>query len=142
MFSWSHACSIAFHAMAVLARQDSPAALSAQVLAAELDVSADHLSKVMQRLSKCGLVNSARGPSGGYTLAKDPAAISMLDIYECMEGPGSSAHCVFDQRRCAGGSCIFGGMLTDMNTLLSGYMKKTNLSDHISQPFPSKPDPT
>ena len=128
MLKWSQASSIAFHAMVLLARETS-ANLTAEGMSSTLNVSSDHLAKVMQRLSKCGLVNSLRGPSGGYTVGRDPGEITMLDIYECIEGPSKRVKCAFDVRKCAGGDCIFGTMISDIDEVVSGYLSRTNLSD-------------
>lgn len=54
-----------------------------------LDISRHHTAKVMQRLSKEGFVTSMRGPTGGFKFIKDPSTVSILDIYEAIEGPTS-----------------------------------------------------
>jgi len=131
MIKWSQASSIAFHAMAALARNNASKTVSAQSLAEEFDVSADHLAKVMQRLSKRGLVKASRGPHGGYMIAVPAEELSMLDIYECIEGPYGPTECVFHAKKCSGESCIFGSMIADLDTVMSGYMKKTKLADVI-----------
>ena len=118
--------------MVILARNDSRNSISVKALAEELKVSADHLAKVMQRLAKHDLVRSSRGPSGGYTVAVSPEDVSMLDIYESIEGPRKSVGCVLGpKRRCAERSCIFGDMLCEMEDVLSGYMIKTKLADAV-----------
>jgi Rrf2 family nitric oxide-sensitive transcriptional repressor len=119
--------------MAVLARRDSVSSVSTRSIAEELQVSADHLSKVMQRLAKNHLVQSTRGPNGGYRLARSPNEISMLDIYESMEGPSKPLVCVFDTRKCVGKSCIFGDMIANMEGALSDFMKKTRLADVVQK---------
>jgi Rrf2 family protein len=45
------------------------------------------LSKILQSLSRGGLITSHRGMAGGYSLAKDPETVSLLDVVEVMEGP-------------------------------------------------------
>jgi Rrf2 family protein len=44
------------------------------------------LRKILNRLVQARLVHSARGTGGGYTLAKEPQAITILDIVEAIEG--------------------------------------------------------
>ena len=79
----SEAVTLALHGMGLLRKGDR---MSAKNMAASLDVSEAHLAKVFQRLVRVGLVRSTRGPSGGFDLVKDPADISLLDIFVAIEG--------------------------------------------------------
>jgi Rrf2 family protein len=44
------------------------------------------LAKVLQRLSKAGLIHSTQGVRGGYTLAVDPALVQVSAIIHAIEG--------------------------------------------------------
>jgi Rrf2 family protein len=46
-----------------------------------------YLEQIFQRLRRAGLVDSKRGPGGGYTLARVPEEISLREIVEALEGP-------------------------------------------------------
>ncbi len=46
-----------------------------------------YLEQIFQRLRRAGLVDSKRGPGGGYTLARPPVEISLREIVEALEGP-------------------------------------------------------
>ena len=48
------------------------------------------LAKVLQRLSAAGVLMSHHGIKGGYTLARDPRYISVLDVIKASEGPRRS----------------------------------------------------
>lgn len=54
----------------------------------------NYLAKIMRRLVKKGLVRSAVGPAGGYTLRKAPREISLRDIYEAIEGEIRMVDCM------------------------------------------------
>ncbi|MCK4620269.1 MAG: Rrf2 family transcriptional regulator, partial [Desulfobacterales bacterium] len=60
----SEAASMAIHAMVFLA-SESGRIVPSREIATTLRSSEAHLSKVMQRLAKAGLVSSTRGPKGG-----------------------------------------------------------------------------
>jgi Rrf2 family protein len=46
-----------------------------------------YLEQIFQRLRRADLVRGKRGPGGGYVLAREPRAITLLDIVEAVEGP-------------------------------------------------------
>jgi len=46
----------------------------------------DYLIKILQRLTRDGILNSIRGPSGGFRLARAPDTISLLQIVEAIDG--------------------------------------------------------
>ena len=54
-------------------------------IAKGFDVSGHHLSKVLQRLVKSGLLRSIKGVNGGFILAKSSDQLTFLEIYEAIE---------------------------------------------------------
>jgi Rrf2 family protein len=50
------------------------------------EISPRYLEQIFQVLKKAGLLNSKRGPQGGYSLARPPAEITLLDIISATEG--------------------------------------------------------
>lgn len=101
---------LALHACILLAKQpEVPQNLEA--LAGRLDVSAAHLSKVMQRLVRAGLLVSRRGPAGGFVLADKPRKIKLIDIYEIIEGKLRFDNCLLGAVRCKPGNCLLGDFL-------------------------------
>ena len=76
--------------------------LTATLLADETGVPLPTAQKLMGRLTQAGLLSSARGTGGGVRLARDPAAISLADIVEAVEGPIALTACVDDLRHDCG----------------------------------------
>jgi Rrf2 family protein len=124
----SEAGSLAVHTAALLAA-DCTRPLSAHEAAGRLHVSEAHLAKVLQRLHKAGIVDSVRGRSGGFTLAKPPRRIRLLDVYEAIEGKLATTHCLMSKLNCQASRCILGGLLADIDQRLWTYLSKTKLSD-------------
>ena len=58
-----------------------------KTIAGEEEISAKYLERLMGILRENNLVNSHRGKSGGYTLARNPANIKVGEIIEALEGP-------------------------------------------------------
>jgi Rrf2 family protein len=56
----------------------------------------DFLSLIMVDLRRGGIVESVRGPRGGYRLTRPPSQISMGEILEVLEGPIQLLQCMSD----------------------------------------------
>lgn len=56
-------------------------------IARRQEIPEDYLGQLMVALRRSGLVESTRGPSGGYSLARPPHSISVADGLETLDGP-------------------------------------------------------
>lgn len=128
---FSNAASLAFHAMAYLARTPDQRQTVGHI-AGLLQCSEAHLSKVMQRLHRAGLVDSTRGPKGGYRLERPASAITLLGIYEVVDGPLDKAECLLEAPVCEGPACILGDLLGRLNRQIEDYLSQTTLSDVLN----------
>jgi Rrf2 family nitric oxide-sensitive transcriptional repressor len=124
----SEAVSLALHGMAYLAAHPERI-ISVREMTSNLHVSEAHLSKVLQRLAHVGLARSNRGPRGGFVLGKKSAEITLLDIYEAIEGPVIYNSCLFDMPICTGKQCIFGDLLETTNKRYKAYLEGMKLSE-------------
>ncbi len=124
----SEAAALALHAMTLMASENGRIRSNRQI-AEVLSVSEAHLSKVLQRLTKTGLVRSVRGPTGGFILSKKPEDVSLLQIFEVVEGPYTDTACMFSDPRCQGRSCILDGLLMMLDGAAKSHLEKTTLSD-------------
>lgn len=121
----SEANAIAFHSMAVIAR--SKTAINAIDLAETIYASRHHVSKVMQRLVKVGLLGSTRGPSGGFYLRKKPEEIYLIEVLEAIEGKIQTSECPIDNLKCPFGSCLMGGICQEISEKFLNYINNTTL---------------
>ncbi|MFQ5699539.1 MAG: RrF2 family transcriptional regulator [Myxococcota bacterium] len=69
-----------------LAYHGSSKPVPIQVIGARQRIPARYLEQIFQRLRRAGLVQSKRGPGGGYCLARDPAEITLADLARAVEG--------------------------------------------------------
>jgi len=127
----SEATVLALHALIVIAAKENGMATNFQI-AEFLHASDNHLSKVLQRLTRAGLVRSIRGPHGGFVLGRDPKDIQLREVYELFEGPLHQNHCLLETPVC-GESCVFGDLLANMNKLFIDFMTRTTLSDAVEK---------
>ncbi|MEI8201496.1 MAG: Rrf2 family transcriptional regulator [Bacteroidota bacterium] len=129
----SEAASLAIHAMVIIAR--APKIVNVIAIAQATSSSKNHLSKVMQRLAKEGFVRSTRGPLGGFELNKLAEEISLLDIYEAIEGPIQKGGCPVDKQICPFNKCLVGGIVDDVSAQIIGYLTEQKLSSYINRSY-------
>ncbi len=109
----SEAAAIALHAADYMAKR--PGLCSAQDIARGLDVSYNHLSKVLQHLTKSGYVLAVRGPKGGFTLSPSGLKATVRDIMTALDGPVQTHACLMGAKVCRHKDCLFGRFLADTN---------------------------
>jgi Rrf2 family nitric oxide-sensitive transcriptional repressor len=124
----SEAVSLAMHGMVFLAAKEEELH-SVGAVAEKLRVSKAHLQKVFQQLARVGLLKSNRGPNGGYCLGKRVDQITLLDIYEAIEGPMRIKNCLFDAPICKGNRCIYGNLLSTTQKRYQAYLDGMRLSE-------------
>ena len=68
-----------------LNREQQP--ILARKIAQNHQIPPDYLFKILKALVRADILASTRGPHGGYFLAREPQTISLLQIFEAVEGP-------------------------------------------------------
>lgn len=119
--------SLALHSMAILAGRPDEL-ITTREIAALLGASSAHLAKVLKNLEHTGYVRSVRGPAGGFQLIGDPDEISLMDIYQAMEGPLETEGCLLTTPLCGGDSCILGEMIRSLEAQFREHLSNTRLS--------------
>ena len=74
--------------------------LSSPDLAEHAGLEAPTVAKVLKPLAQAGLVEGFRGANGGYRLAREASAISLVEIVEAMEGPLGMTECSLHDGQC------------------------------------------
>jgi Rrf2 family nitric oxide-sensitive transcriptional repressor len=115
--------------MRMASAPDTP--FSTTELAKELNLSRNHLSKIIQRLSRAGIVKTKRGGGGGAVLAKAPgdlrlgAIVRLLEedqpLVECLANGANS--CTLD------GRCGLKGKLRAAELVFLAELDKSSLAD-------------
>ncbi|MBK7211986.1 MAG: Rrf2 family transcriptional regulator [Bacteroidales bacterium] len=125
--SYSEAASIGMHGMVLVARAGE--IINVQRIAEVTGSSRHHVAKVMQRLVKEGFLLSNRGPSGGFQLSVNPKEITLLNIYEAIEGQVKVVECPHEKPVCPFGKCILGTVVTQMSQLFRDHLSSNTLAD-------------
>ena len=91
----------ALRAVIYLARQTGAPVPAAEV-AAGLGVPSNYLSKILHTLSRAGVVDSERGPGGGYRLATPAARMSIADVVAAVDPITPGGRCLLGHPYCPG----------------------------------------
>lgn len=74
--------------------------VAVKVISDSQKISLKYLENLMKDLKKHNLVKSFRGVDGGYVLTRDPGQVTILDIYNAVEGDVEMVECVNDPSSC------------------------------------------
>ncbi len=90
-------------------------------------LSESYLEQLVAALRRGGLIKSVRGPTGGYYLSKEPAAITLGEIFRLLEGPLAPVECSaqVDNECFEPGDCLV-------------YKLWQELSDEVNKVFDNK----
>lgn len=92
------------------------------------------LSKIFQNLAKAGYVNSFRGTGGGFTLLKDPAEITLLDIVEAIDGQIALNICLNNGAICDNKPvCAVHAVWAEAQAYLLDLLKKNSFAHLVEQ---------
>jgi len=122
---YSQATDYALHAMLYLVTAASEKPVGVQLLAEKLGVSQTYLSKMMTKLVKAGLIQSAPGANGGYRLRRKSEDISLLDIIHAIEGTASLFECSLDH----GSECLIQQVVIDAERQMEQYLENKKIAD-------------
>ena len=92
----------ALRALAELARSGGSGPVPIGELARRRNVPVQFLEQLFATLRRAGILRSQRGVKGGYSFARDPREITVLEIVELLEGPlGADAQGIFEEAAAA-----------------------------------------
>lgn len=122
---YSQATDYALHAILYLVSAAPDKPVGVQLLAEKLGVSQTYLSKMMTKLVKAGLIQSATGANGGYRLRRKQEDISFLDIIHAIEGTASLFECSLNH----GSECLIQQVVIDAERQMEEYLENKKIAD-------------
>ncbi len=98
----SQASAYALHALMYMVRHMTQLPATSRAIATAEGMPAGYLAKVLQQLARAGFVRSVRGRHRGYVFARSPEEISLLELFETLEGRPLFADCPLRHCACGG----------------------------------------
>lgn len=138
MLRLSKKADYALIAMAHLALKNGSS--SAREIAESFDIPTELMAKVLQRLTRRGLLLSQQGTRGGYQLARAAAGISVADVIEAIDGPVSVTACSAHADRCGQfAKCNVRDPLWRIREIIVSALAGTTVSELASEQAPRDP---
>lgn len=102
-------------------------------IAAAQQLSLAYLEQLFGRLRRAGLVASARGPGGGYRLARAPEAIAVAEVVAAVDEPMQATRCDAEAMpACLGGErCLTHDLWTELGEQIRVFLAGLTLADIV-----------
>jgi Rrf2 family iron-sulfur cluster assembly transcriptional regulator len=95
-------------------------------------ISLSYLEQLFSRLRRQGLVNSVRGPGGGYKLAKNYAEISVAEIISAVDEEIDATQCGGQENCRDEGRCMTHDLWATLNNKILDYLDGISLADMVA----------
>lgn len=124
-------------AMIDLAMRESHGPVTLAGISQRQHISLSYLEQLFGKLRRFNIVDSTRGPGGGYTLAKKSDEITVADIIVAVDEPLDATQCG-GKGNCHGaddhhGQCMTHDLWSNLNKKMVEYLESVTLSDLVLQ---------
>ena len=123
-------------ALAEIALRKSDKPVSLAEIAGSQNISQEYLEQLFAKLRRAGLVESTRGPGGGYKLARDADEIFIVDIIGAADEPFSGTRCLDGDavEGCQDGKpCITHELWSSLRRQIAGFLSAVTLGDVVEK---------
>ena len=121
-------------AMLDLAIHHEQAAVAVGDIAHRQGISLTYLEQLFARLRRKGLVESVRGPGGGYHLALPPAQISIAEIIVAIDENIDATRCGGEKNCQSEGRCLTHYLWQDLSERIYEFLSGVTLADLVKRP--------
>jgi Rrf2 family transcriptional regulator, iron-sulfur cluster assembly transcription factor len=121
-------------AMLDLALHYEQGAVTLSDIAGRQGISLSYLEQLFAKLRRSGLVDSVRGPGGGYNLALEPAKISVAEIVIAINENIDATRCG-GEKNCHGEErCLTHYLWEDLSKRIHEFLSGITLADLVNRP--------
>ena len=126
----SRSCTYGLQAVLYLAAQEQSGYVPIRQISDDLGLSHPFLTKVLQQLTRKGLMRSLKGPRGGVALAKPAEAMTLSTIVEAIDGPARFEGCILGVPGCgAANPCALHARWQPVQSEVLALFSATSLLD-------------
>ena len=135
---FSQTAEYALRVVAYLAATGGKAATTKEI-AAGTRVPEGYLAKVLQSLSRAGVVRSQRGPGGGSVLARPPEDLTIYDVVQAVDPIRRITSCPLGLKAHGSVLCPVHRRLDDALALVEQAFRASTIAGLLTEPSRSKP---
>lgn len=108
--------------------------ISISTIAEQEKVSSEFLEQIFFKLKKAGLIQSIRGPGGGFILGRKPAEVTMKDVLDAIGETGRLTPCTFRRKICTRTDvCNSHEIWVGLQEAIDGYLRSVTLKTIIEK---------
>lgn len=96
-------------------------------------ISLSYLEQLFARLRKQGLVNSVRGPGGGYLLGKEAAAISVGEVIGAVDESVDATRCQGKADCQSGTRCLTHSLWSGLSARIEQFLTSITLAELVAK---------
>jgi Rrf2 family iron-sulfur cluster assembly transcriptional regulator len=100
-------------------------------ISARQDISLSYLEQLFAQLRRRGLVQSVRGPGGGYHLGKEATQISVAEVIEAVNETTDATRCHGAGDCQSGETCLTHHLWTDLSEQIRAFLGDISLNDLV-----------
>ena len=130
-------------AMADLAKNNIKEPTNLAEISLRQGISINYLEQLFLKLRKNNLVQSVRGPSGGYVLSKPPGEIKLLSIISAVDEKIRTVKCRKEKKKGCNGKlikCITHNLWDDLETHINKFFEDNTLNDILFKEIRNNPE--
>jgi len=120
----------------IASRPDEPQ--TAQQIAQATSVPIAYLAKILHGLAKAKLINSQRGPHGGFTLRTAPGDLSVFDVVEAIDPLARITECPLGLNAHCEQLCPLHKRLDDAAALVESAFRGATIAELLTDPSPAR----
>ena len=102
-------------------------------IAARHQISLSYLEQLFGKLRRRSLVDSVRGPGGGYLLAREAVLITVADIINAVEESIDSTQCGGKENCQDNHRCMTHDLWEELNTTVHGFLSRVTLAQLVEK---------
>jgi Rrf2 family protein len=123
----------ALRAVLFLATQEKARVVSVEEIAHAIGAPRNYLGKTLNALAKSGVLNSSRGPNGGFILARSANRLSVAQIVDLFDSPVQQSRCLLGDRPCnANEPCIAHFRWSSISQARRAPLTATTIADLVA----------
>jgi len=120
----------ALKATMYLAEKGGEGPLRVDDISKGLDVPRNYLSKILHVLARAGLLDSTRGPGGGFRLARRPADLSLSEVIGHFDDISEASGCLLGRERCSDDTpCAAHARWKDVSASVRAFLSQTTIEN-------------